>query len=104
MAAETVAGQETAVKRSETRIFSGRRKRILRENLTAYLFLTPALLVILTFGIFPIMQLMSVCTNGASCKTNGVFCTSSPISHRQWPRRASSTPCSACIQTSSPIR
>ncbi|MFO7536618.1 MAG: hypothetical protein R6X32_01000, partial [Chloroflexota bacterium] len=31
-----------------------RRGRKLRENITAYLFLTPGLLIIFTFGIFPI--------------------------------------------------
>jgi ABC-type sugar transport system permease subunit len=31
-----------------------RRGRKLRDNITAYLFLTPGLLIIFTFGIFPI--------------------------------------------------
>ena len=35
--------------------WTGRRKEFLRENLTAYLFLTPALLIVFTFGIFPIL-------------------------------------------------
>ena len=55
MATGTVTGQETAVKPRKTGIFSGRRGRLLRENLTAYIFLLPALLIIFTFGIFPII-------------------------------------------------
>lgn len=36
-------------------IFSGKSGRLLRENLTAYLFLSPALLIVFLFGIFPIL-------------------------------------------------
>ncbi|RMG90405.1 MAG: sugar ABC transporter permease [Chloroflexi bacterium] len=54
MATQTARGQETAVTRHSTGIFTGRRGRLLREHLTAYLFLTPAALIIFTFGIFPI--------------------------------------------------
>jgi multiple sugar transport system permease protein len=35
-------------------IFTGRRGRILKENLTAYLFLFPAVSLIFVFGIFPV--------------------------------------------------
>jgi ABC-type sugar transport system permease subunit len=35
--------------------FASRRGRILKENLTAYLFLTPGLLIIFLFGMFPIL-------------------------------------------------
>src|SRR3990172_552527 len=35
-------------------LFSGRRGRDLKETLTAYLFLSPALLLIFIFGIFPV--------------------------------------------------
>lgn len=35
-------------------IFSSRRGRVLQESLTAYLFLTPALLLIFLFGIYPV--------------------------------------------------
>jgi multiple sugar transport system permease protein len=35
-------------------IFSSRRGRVLQENLTAYLFLSPALLLIFLFGIYPV--------------------------------------------------
>lgn len=35
-------------------LFNGRRGRILRDNLTAYLFIAPASLIIFVFGIFPI--------------------------------------------------
>ena len=40
--------------RTRASVFSGRRGREFRENLTAYLFLTPAVLIIFTFGIFPV--------------------------------------------------
>ena len=36
------------------RLFSSRRGRTLQENLTAYLFLAPALLLLFVFGIFPV--------------------------------------------------
>ncbi len=35
-------------------LFSGRRGRILKENLTAYLFLLPAMGLIFLFGLFPV--------------------------------------------------
>lgn len=38
----------------ERSLISGRRARILRENLTAYLFIFPAGLVIFLFGLFPV--------------------------------------------------
>jgi ABC-type sugar transport system permease subunit len=37
-----------------SRIFSGRRGRHLREYLTAYALITPAVILIFTFGIFPV--------------------------------------------------
>lgn len=40
--------------------FNGRAKRNLRENAIAYLFLTPAMLLVLTFGIFPIFYALYV--------------------------------------------
>lgn len=55
MTTQTVHGQETAVSPPQSGLFSGRRGRILRENLTAYLFLAPALFIVFTFGIFPIL-------------------------------------------------
>ncbi len=55
MTTQTVAGRETAVKPTGSGFFSGRRGRLLRENITAYLFLSPALFIIFTFGIFPIL-------------------------------------------------
>lgn len=56
MASQTVTGQEkeATVARPQSGLFSGRRGRALRETLTAYLFLAPALFIIFTFGIFPI--------------------------------------------------
>lgn len=54
MTVETGANTETAVSEYKTGFFSGRTWRVLRENLVAYAFLTPALLIIFTFGIFPI--------------------------------------------------
>lgn len=38
----------------QARLFAGRRGRQLRETLLAYLFLLPALLIIFTFGLFPL--------------------------------------------------
>ena len=35
-------------------IFTPRKMRTLRESLTGYLFVTPALILIFTFGIFPV--------------------------------------------------
>lgn len=46
--AETIVGQRRAG------FLSGRRGRALRETLTAYAFLLPALLILFTFGVFPI--------------------------------------------------
>ncbi len=54
MTTQTVA-PDTAVPPLKKRLFSGRRGRLLRESLTAYLFLAPALFIIFTFGIFPIL-------------------------------------------------
>ncbi|MCP5099587.1 MAG: sugar ABC transporter permease [Chloroflexi bacterium] len=55
MSTQTIAGRDTAVKPTGGGLFSGRRGRLLRENLTAYLFLAPALFIVFTFGIFPIL-------------------------------------------------
>ncbi len=54
MTVEIDAKTETAVSEHKTGFFSSRTWRVLRENLTAYAFLTPALMIIFTFGIFPI--------------------------------------------------
>ncbi len=54
MAVNTVDNAETAVSEYKTSFFNSRTWRVLRENLTAYAFLTPALMIIFTFGIFPI--------------------------------------------------
>ncbi|MCA9949786.1 MAG: sugar ABC transporter permease [Anaerolineales bacterium] len=55
MTTETVTGKETAVVKPRQTLMSGRRKRLLKENLTAYLFLLPAFFIVFTFGIFPIL-------------------------------------------------
>jgi multiple sugar transport system permease protein len=55
MTTQTVNGSETTVSPPRSGFFSGRRGRLLRENLTAYLFLAPALFIVFTFGIFPIL-------------------------------------------------
>lgn len=44
-----------AAEQPRTGLLVGRRGRILRENLTAYLFLAPAAVVIFTFQVFPII-------------------------------------------------
>lgn len=41
-------------------LFSGRRGRALREALTAYAFLTPAAVIIFTFGLFPVAFAMYI--------------------------------------------
>ena len=47
--------ERTTVKKNIVqRTFTGYRGRMLREYLTAYLFISPALLLIFTFGIFPV--------------------------------------------------
>lgn len=53
MATETVS-HEPQPSTTSHRLLSGRSRRILRENLTAYLFLSPALFIVFAFGIFPI--------------------------------------------------
>lgn len=45
----------TPVQQPQQRFFETRRGRILRENLTAYLFLAPAAIIVFTFGIFPVI-------------------------------------------------
>lgn len=49
--ASTVGRRATS---AQVGIFTGRRGRILKENLTAYLFLFPAVSLIFVFGIFPV--------------------------------------------------
>ncbi|MGB1253817.1 MAG: ABC transporter permease subunit [Candidatus Promineifilaceae bacterium] len=56
MTAEAVKAQPRSTTASgRGGIFSGRSGRVLRENLTAYLFLLPALLIVFIYGIFPIL-------------------------------------------------
>lgn len=57
MASETVQSRDKAAPPASSildRVFSGRVRRILKENITAYAFLTPAMVLLFTFGIFPI--------------------------------------------------
>lgn len=55
MASQTATGKETrAVVRPKIGLLSSRRGRNFRNNLTAYLFLAPAAILIFTFGIFPV--------------------------------------------------
>lgn len=56
MATQTIPGQEAAKtpQREKVGFMQGRRGRLLRENITAYLFLAPAAILIFTFGIFPV--------------------------------------------------
>ena len=56
MASETMPGGQRLNQPPNYGGFFGSRKgRILKENLTAYLFLTPGLLIIFLFGMFPIL-------------------------------------------------
>lgn len=55
MSTEALPSPNERVSASPRRkLLSGSAKRTLRENITAYLFLLPALLIIFSFGIFPI--------------------------------------------------
>ena len=54
MAVNTIDNAETAVVHKVS-FFHSRTWRTIRENLTAYAFLTPALMIVFTFGIFPIL-------------------------------------------------
>jgi ABC-type sugar transport system permease subunit len=56
MATESLTDRRTvAAAQPQTGLFVGRRGRILRENLVAYLFLAPAAVVIFIFQVFPII-------------------------------------------------
>lgn len=56
MATEAVTGHTQVEEATRSSGFlSGRARRVLRENLTAYLFLSPALFIIITFGVFPVL-------------------------------------------------
>ncbi len=54
MATQTASGNETAVSPSRTTFLSRKRSRKLQETLLAYLLLLPAVLIIFTFGLFPL--------------------------------------------------
>ena len=43
-----------ALKEKLSQIITPRKLRLFRESLTGYLFVTPALILIFTFGIFPV--------------------------------------------------
>lgn len=55
MATKTVTGQETALPRSKPSLISGRQGRKFQEILLAYILLLPAMLIIFTFGLFPLL-------------------------------------------------
>jgi multiple sugar transport system permease protein len=56
MATESLTDRRTiAAEQPQVGLFAGRRGRILRENLIAYLFLAPAAIVIFIFQVFPII-------------------------------------------------
>ncbi len=48
---------------AQARLRQGRRRRLLRENLTAYVFLLPAGIIIFLFGLFPVMFALFVSLN-----------------------------------------
>ncbi len=54
MTSRTVQGQGPARPGKRRRFLGGHQKRTLKENLTAFAFLIPALTIVFTFGIFPI--------------------------------------------------
>ena len=54
MATDALPEMEEGAPRVSAGLFSGRRGRALRDNLTAYLFLLPGMIIIFVFGIFPV--------------------------------------------------
>lgn len=54
MTSRTVQGQGPVRPGKRRRFLNGHQKRALKENLTAFAFLIPALAIVFTFGIFPI--------------------------------------------------
>jgi len=63
---ETPWGNNSALRR----FFSGRHGRNLREYLAAYALITPALLLIFTFGIFPVAFALYVSLHGGRAIRN----------------------------------
>jgi multiple sugar transport system permease protein len=53
---------------------SGRKRRQIRESLTAYLFLLPAFLIILTFGLWPVVHALYVSLHKWNIKPKGSQC------------------------------
>jgi multiple sugar transport system permease protein len=55
-------------------LLSGRRGRVLRETLTAYLFLLPAIAVIFVFGLWPVVHALYVSLHKWNIKPRGSQC------------------------------
>ncbi len=60
--------------RSSLGLFSGRRGRKIQEALTAYLFLLPALLIIITFGLWPVLHAFYVSLHRWNIRPKGSTC------------------------------
>ncbi len=54
--------------------FSGRKGRVRRETLTAYLFLLPAILIIFVFGLWPVLHALYVSFHRWNIKPRGSEC------------------------------
>jgi ABC-type sugar transport system permease subunit len=55
-------------------LFSGRRGRVLKEALTAYLFLLPAIVIIFVFGLWPVVHALYVSLHKWNIKPRGSQC------------------------------
>lgn len=55
-------------------VFSGRKGRKLKESLTAYLFLLPAFLIIVVFGLWPVFHALYVSLHKWNIKPKGSTC------------------------------
>jgi multiple sugar transport system permease protein len=56
------------------RLFAGRRARMRREAITAYLFLLPALVIIFVFGLWPVAHALYVSLHKWNIKPRGLQC------------------------------
>ncbi|MBN1933170.1 MAG: sugar ABC transporter permease, partial [Anaerolineae bacterium] len=55
-------------------ILSGRRRRKIKESLTAYLFLLPAFLIIIVFGLWPVFHAFYVSLHKWNIRPKGSTC------------------------------
>jgi len=58
----------------ESTLFAGRKGRVRRETITAYLFLLPALAIIFVFGLWPVVHALYVSLHKWNVKPKGLQC------------------------------